>query len=509
LLYEIEENKHEIEESNNRIKRSGKEGEAEITRLSKDNGALRNELKDNDNRNRTRIIELTSFYDNQFKVERETGEQRETNQRQFYEHEIEMLNNIIAAKEEEIKRLLKINKDLKRNEEDRLEAIRGNNQGLKDKLEEVVLHYEREVELMKIKLSHLYEADLESLKSKLENSYANHTLEVDNLRKLLKETRERLADEVQDRLDLRKDYELRLTEIGISHDRIQKELKNVIGQRDKELEGHTSKASLTHIEHNQLLERRHLNEKQMMAEKRNLEGKINSKNKELETLNLKIQQMLGLHKREVEKAEKELEEAKQEYSRWLERQEQETGEWQAERNELNDKIESLKKQVDKLKRDHQGKENELTEDNNQKGIENAKLKGLVEELENKVTHLESSNRVEAGNIEKTMFDNTALMNAEKEKLQAIVAREREHLQTENDRVRRELDSQLADLNKENDLLRDNYRKAQIREEELREDVRGLTGSVEQKSKLEESVINIVLSNNYFKNVAEIFKRQAQ
>jgi len=37
-------------------------------------------------------------------------------------------------------------------------------------------------------------------------------------------------------------------------------------------------------------------------------------------------------------------------------------------------------------------------------------------------------------------------------------------------------------------------------------VRGLTGSVEQRSKLEESVIGIGLSNNYFKNVAEIFKR---
>jgi len=39
---------------------------------------------------------------------------------------------------------------------------------------------------------------------------------------LLREAREKLAHEVQDRLDLRKDYELRLTEIGVSHDKIQK-----------------------------------------------------------------------------------------------------------------------------------------------------------------------------------------------------------------------------------------------------------------------------------------------
>ena len=61
---------------------------------------MRNELKDNDNRNRTRIEEITSFYENQFAKERETSQAREDNQRQFYENEIELLNNIIAAKEE-------------------------------------------------------------------------------------------------------------------------------------------------------------------------------------------------------------------------------------------------------------------------------------------------------------------------------------------------------------------------------------------------------------------------
>ena len=111
--------------------------------------------------------------------------------------------------------------------------MRDNNQDLKDKLDEVIKHYEREVELMKIKVANLYEADLESLKSKLQNSYANHATETEGLRKLLKETRERLAHEVQDRLDQRKEYELRLTEISISHQRVIKEHKNVINMRDK------------------------------------------------------------------------------------------------------------------------------------------------------------------------------------------------------------------------------------------------------------------------------------
>ena len=197
--------------------------------------------------------------------------------------------------------MLQINADLKKNEETRLQQIKENNYELKHKIEDIVKHYEREIELTKIKISQLYEADLDTLRSKLQNTYSNHTLEVDALREHLKESREKLANEVQDRLELRKEYELRLTEFSVAHDRIQKELKNVVAQREKEIEGHTSKASLTHISHNQLLQTRNLDMKQIMAEKRTLEGHIAAKNKEIESLNLKVQQMLGLHRRDIDK----------------------------------------------------------------------------------------------------------------------------------------------------------------------------------------------------------------
>lgn len=67
-----------------------------------------------------------------------------------------------------------------------------------------MMHYEREVELMKIKVSELYEADLDALRTNMQNRFAAHTRERDNLQELLDETRERLAKEVQDKLDLRK-----------------------------------------------------------------------------------------------------------------------------------------------------------------------------------------------------------------------------------------------------------------------------------------------------------------
>jgi hypothetical protein len=61
-----------------------------------------------------------------------------------------------------------------------------------------------------------------------------------------------------------------LTEFIVSNDHVQKELKSVVAQRDKEIEGHASKASLTHISHNQLLQTRNLDMKQIMNEKRTL-----------------------------------------------------------------------------------------------------------------------------------------------------------------------------------------------------------------------------------------------
>ena len=80
-----------------------------------ENGNLRNELKENDNRNRKRVEQLTEFYDNQFSKERETNNQREANLKAYYDNDISILRSVIAAKQQEIQRILAINKDLKRN----------------------------------------------------------------------------------------------------------------------------------------------------------------------------------------------------------------------------------------------------------------------------------------------------------------------------------------------------------------------------------------------------------
>ena len=169
--------------------------------------------------------------------------------------------------------------------------------------------------------------------------------------------------------------------------------------------------------------------KQLMNEKRNLENTINNKNKEIETLNLKVQKMTGFHDRAISKLEDQLDEVKKQHTRWLERQEKETAEWCAERKELNEKIDNLNKSIQDIKRKNQERENKLTEDVNQKGLEIAELKGTIQELENKIKQLASKNLVEVGNVEKTMLETKTLMNTEKEKLLDTTTKEK-HLTSE-------------------------------------------------------------------------------
>jgi predicted nuclease with TOPRIM domain len=140
-------------------------------------------------------------------------------------------------------------------------------------------------------------------------------------------------------------------------------------------------------------------------------------------------------------------------------------------------------------------------------LEIARLQGVIQELENKIKTLGSKNLVEVENVEKTILETRTLMNSEKDKFFETVDREKALAYKEYERVRQELQKQIDELKKENEILQDNYRKSQIREQELRMDVQGLTDSVNCRGQLEEKVINIGLSNNYFKNVAEIFKRE--
>lgn len=100
----------------------------------------------------------------------------------------------------------------------------------------------------------------------------------------------------------------------------------------------------------------------------------------------------------------------------------------------------------------------------EKSLQIANLQGRIQELESKVGHLHSKNQVEKENVEKTFLETKSLMNNEKDKLLETTKKERGLTQNETDRVRSELETQINDLKHENELLQDNYKKLQIREE---------------------------------------------
>ena len=65
MAYELEEKRTEIEDLHGKMKRGGKENEAELSNMVGEKNKLRLELKENENRNRARIQELTAFYEKQ------------------------------------------------------------------------------------------------------------------------------------------------------------------------------------------------------------------------------------------------------------------------------------------------------------------------------------------------------------------------------------------------------------------------------------------------------------
>ena len=156
---------------------------------------------------------------------------------------------------------------------------------------------------MKIKISQLYEADLESLRSLLRNHLSTHNREVENLRAMLDEVRAKLADSVQEKIDLRIDYENRLNDMKCIHERDVAQMRDLMAMTDKHHENMGSKASLTHISHSKTIQQHTLDVKSIMAEKRSLESHIENKTKEIEALNLRIEKMQGLQEREVRKLE--------------------------------------------------------------------------------------------------------------------------------------------------------------------------------------------------------------
>lgn len=136
-----------------------------------------------------------------------------------------------------------------------------------------------------------------------------------------------------------------------------------------------------------------------------------------------------------------------------------------------------------------------------KSLEIADLKGKIQELNNKVHALGGDIKVAAEGAEKTRLEHESLLNVEKDKYSEAKDADRSLRTTEAQRVQKNLQKVIDDLKHENEILREDERQWKIREADLKTEIGNLLDSVNKRSQLEEHVINIGLSNNYFKNIA--------
>lgn len=133
----------------------------------------------------------------------------------------------------------------------------------------------------------------------------------------------------------------------------------------------------------------------------------------------------------------------------------------------------------------------------------------MDELKRQHGHLDSKLKVEVGNMEKTNLETAAMMNNEKERLEKIREADKSGIRKDYDGRIQLLNRELTDLNSQLDSLRHSYEEEKLKNRGLQLQLDQAYKSVDERSKLEDHVINIGLSNNYFKNIAEVFKKRLE
>ena len=128
---------------------------------------------------------------------------------------------------------------------------------MEKKLREMILHYEREIELLKIKTSKLYESDLEALRKQLEIQLSLLASENSKLKESLKESRDHLISELEEKVLLRRDYETRLREMNLKYEREHQQLNELILMAEKNFQNAHSATSLRDIEHSAKTKKQH------------------------------------------------------------------------------------------------------------------------------------------------------------------------------------------------------------------------------------------------------------
>jgi hypothetical protein len=126
----------------------------------------------------------------------------------------------------------------------------------------------------------LYEADIDTLRNLFIHQLEQLNNENDKLKDTITQTKDRLVQEIEEKLLMRKDYENRLNEMNVKYDREHQQLHDLLVLADKNYDNVKSQTSIRDIEHSKL-KRQNTNIQGIINEKRSLENQIKNKNKEI------------------------------------------------------------------------------------------------------------------------------------------------------------------------------------------------------------------------------------
>jgi len=105
----------------------------------------------------------------------------------------------------------------------------------------------------------LYEADIDSLRSLFVHQLEQLFNENDKLKTTITQTKDRLVQEIDEKLLMRKDYENRLNEMNIKYEREHQQLHDLLVLAEKNYDNAKSQTSIRDIEHNSKLKRQNTN----------------------------------------------------------------------------------------------------------------------------------------------------------------------------------------------------------------------------------------------------------
>ena len=186
---------------------------------------------------------------------------------------------------------------------------------------------------------------------------------------------------------------------------------------------------------------------------------------------------------------------------WIDKQTEENEDWSRERGELKERAHQLDLKLKRQMDAADANEEKLKKELESRKLDIAELKGTVAEMQSKLGVLGSDLMVAAEGAEKTRLDHESLLNTEKDKYSEAKDKERQLRNTEHGRVMEKEKKEKEDLKRENEILREQEHQWKMREADYKSEIGTLLDSLNKKSQLEEHVINIGLSHNYFKNVA--------